>query len=253
VLQADVLFIRDTVKPQMVEDVYCYTFQPNTLVYAVPVSSAYGSRIQQAELGIAVHTIYVGTGTALGEYSAQPVNDSTFAALRPLPDVFVVNAQDAELGHVRFKEDAESDFTLAMERAFKCAQNVSAPTYEAIADMRAPLARFLNYVVREGLALNAIEYVEGFYSYLSERQAKNVDLAGARQGLEQWFRLYIAIGRAKTVVLRTMEQAQSEFGTFVKVNGDLKSTGPEGFVCTVGHKTVKLVDRNEFSRLNFAR
>lgn len=274
VLQGDVLFTRDTVREETIEGVACYTFRPNTILYAVAVASALGARIAASEIGLALHTAYVGTGTTLATASAQPIDAELFATLRSLPSVFVVNAAEPVVGSVQFSEDQESDFLLALDRA--ASHHVDESTFRTIAHepVRTYLQRYLNYLVREHLVLNALESVEEFFSFLAATQeleaAKRktvrgranvagkftdltMQLAGLRPGLEQWFRLYLAINRAKVAVLRTLEKAQSDFGTFVKVDGVWTPTGPEGFVVTVGHTTVKLVDRNEFSRLNFAR
>ncbi len=53
------------------------------------------------------------------------------------------------------------------------------------------------------------------------------------------------------MIIRKLGQASS-IGTFVPTASGFKVTGPEGYVA-VAHdgKTVKLVDRLEFSRLNF--
>ena len=67
------------------------------------------------------------------------------------------------------------------------------------------------------------------------------------------FTLHERLSAAKRVVVRKLAQA-STISTFVEVDGDLRVTGPEGFVA-VSHdgQAVKLVDRLEFSRLNFHR
>ena len=45
----------------------------------------------------------------------------------------------------------------------------------------------------------------------------------------------------------------SELNLFVKeAGGDYKVTTPEGFVAVSGRTAVKLIDRLEFSRLNFS-
>jgi hypothetical protein len=57
----------------------------------------------------------------------------------------------------------------------------------------------------------------------------------------------------KSVLLRKLQQVEG-IGTFQKTNNGYKVTTPEGFVA-IGHDggAVKLVDRLEFSRQNFAK
>ena len=59
VLQGDLMFT-DDVSTDTIEGTKYYTFQPNTIVYAVPVDSKLGSIIKKAKIGIVWHTTYSG-------------------------------------------------------------------------------------------------------------------------------------------------------------------------------------------------
>ncbi len=62
---------------------------------------------------------------------------------------------------------------------------------------------------------------------------------------------YLNLIQAKMLVVGKLNQIGS-MGQFVRQgNGDLKATAPEGFVAIGTNGAVKLVDRLEFSRLNF--
>ena len=67
VLQGDLMFT-DDVETTKIEGVSYYTFQPNTIVYAVPVDSKLGSIINKSKIGIVWHTTY--TGNALEDMKA---------------------------------------------------------------------------------------------------------------------------------------------------------------------------------------
>ena len=43
-----------------IDDVDYYTYQPNTIVYAVPKKSDLGKKINKAKIGIVFHTTYTG-------------------------------------------------------------------------------------------------------------------------------------------------------------------------------------------------
>ena len=75
------------------------------------------------------------------------------------------------------------------------------------------------------------------------------------QKMEREFKMLIAtymnLQAAKQIVVDKMNKIQS-LGSFVRQpNGDLKATTPEGFVAISSKGAVKLIDRLEFSRLNF--
>mgnify|MGYP000700534724 CR=1 FL=1 len=59
VLQGDLMFTNDVSK-QTIEGVSYYTFQPNTIVYAVPTDSDLGKVINKANIGVVWHTTYTG-------------------------------------------------------------------------------------------------------------------------------------------------------------------------------------------------
>ena len=64
--------------------------------------------------------------------------------------------------------------------------------------------------------------------------------------------IYKRIIEAKVMLLKKIQQVEN-IGTFIKTDDGYKVTAPEGFVA-IGHDggAVKLVDRIEFSRQNFA-
>lgn len=64
VVQGDVLWTPDLKREKTIDEVACWTFQPNTIVYAVPKDSSLGRRIGKADLGLALHTTYRGASLA---------------------------------------------------------------------------------------------------------------------------------------------------------------------------------------------
>ena len=67
VLQGDLMFTDDVETTKIVGSAY-HTFQPNTIVYAVPIDSDLGKKIKRAKIGIVFHTTY--TGDALQDMKA---------------------------------------------------------------------------------------------------------------------------------------------------------------------------------------
>ena len=50
----------DDMEPQTIDGVKYITFQPNTIVYAVPVNSDLGKTMLRSKVGIVWHTTYTG-------------------------------------------------------------------------------------------------------------------------------------------------------------------------------------------------
>ena len=59
VLQGDLMFT-DDVSTETIDGKSFYTFQPNTIVYAVDVNSDFGKKIKNAKIGVVWHTTYKG-------------------------------------------------------------------------------------------------------------------------------------------------------------------------------------------------
>ena len=87
VLQGDLLFTDDK-DTRRVNNEQCVTFQPNTIVYAIPVSGDLGKRALRAKLGIVFHTTYVGP--TLSDLNAQFGAD--VSKLQDDPDVMVFSS-----------------------------------------------------------------------------------------------------------------------------------------------------------------
>jgi hypothetical protein len=65
--------------------------------------------------------------------------------------------------------------------------------------------------------------------------------------------IYKRVIELKLAIVRKLQQVESIVGTFIKSESGYQVMNPEGFVA-IGHDggAVKLVDRLEFSRQNFA-
>ena len=92
-----------------------------------------------------------------------------------------------------------------------------------------------------------------------ETQSKKADLfvkdlnllVSNKKQFKMLIATYMNIQVAKMMLIKKMNQI-SRLNMFVDMgNGDYKVTVPEGFVAISGREAVKLVDRLEFSKLNF--
>jgi len=60
VYQGDLMFTKGDIKVATIDGEKYFTFQPNTIVYAVPVDSNLGAQIRRATIGVVWHTTYTG-------------------------------------------------------------------------------------------------------------------------------------------------------------------------------------------------
>lgn len=273
VFQGDALYTRSTLKAQAIDGRTHLTFQPNTIMYAVDQDSDLGRRIMASKFGIVVHTMYTGTGT-LANYSASPISPAAFASMKPGSEVVVLDAAFDDLsGTVTFTAQEQADFALALSEAESWAR-LDGRVFATILQepLHAYLQQFINAQVRQNKSINPEQVVTEFQVYLAQLESK--ELAGKksdagqqkvkdkfgdvltqvrnnRKGLINWFTLHNAVARAKNIVVRKLGQA-SKVASFVATPTGYAVTGPEGFVAVARNgKAIKLVDRLEFSRLNF--
>lgn len=274
ILQGDLLFT-DDVTPQTVEGRTYLTFRPNTIVYAIDTASDLAKRIQRAAVGLVIHTMYSGSGTAIGTYRPSPIAPAVFASLKKTPRVVVIDRTfDDVSGTVSFTESEDADFELALARITQLSRSVSPKTFTmfATSPLHELVQMFINAQVRGGVSTSGAALYADLLVFLGTRKQKELasrktqaaqdritqqyaillqDLMSAKRECTNWFTLHNAIAAAKTMVVRKLGQA-SRIGTFLPTSNGLVVTGHEGYVA-VSHtgKMVKIVDRLEFSRANF--
>lgn len=273
VYQGDAIFTKSSVTVETIDGVTYYVFRPNTITYAVDVNSDLGNRIVAADFGIVLHTMYTGKGT-LAAMSAKPITPTAFSSLKRVSGLLVIdNTFDDLSGTITFTTGERSDFTLAFQSAQDAAK-LSARFYETILapPLHEYLQQFINAQVRQNKQADAGRTVSGLFAFLHDSMEKEVNTKKSAEGqqrirekfddivqevrnisslLTQWFALHQAIARTKNIVVQKLNQA-SKIATFVSTPNGYKVTGPEGYVaCGHDGRMIKLVDRMEFSRLNF--
>lgn len=274
ILQGDLMFTRSDLKTETIDGQKMVTFQPNTIVYAVPKESALAKTILAAQIGIVFHTAYVGsTMNALQASYTVDVN-----ALTQTKDVWFRDASLNTIAGGTFLSTTEqADVKLILSTAGSTLKRMSTKALNEIALSplyQAQVKQFINAMVKQGTGLNnsPLLYdllIKRLDAQLSEAilDAKKEDTRkkrvlekmvvmrfykAHREVLLDLFRFMYLITTAKMVIVRKLQQLQS-MGTFLKTETGFTVTNPEGFVA-VSQKTgqaLKLIDRLEFSRANF--
>ena len=273
VLQGDLMFTSDK-KSASINGKSHITFTPNTLTYAVESRSQLGRQIASARLGIVFHTKY--TGSELSEMSASfNIDDSDF---KSSPSVWAQKAEFQNIG-------GAANFTLREKEQFRKLINKARgsltqsrnimndiQTGKKALGIDTELRKFFNSQVKTGSMPNVETAYNKFFYHLGREYGKPIDkmktldgqskkagqfmdavdyLMKNKQQVKMMIATYYNLNAAKMMVVGKLNQIGS-LGQFVKQgNGDYKATAPEGFVAVGTKGAVKLVDRLEFSKLNF--
>ena len=288
VLQGDLMFTAEDLTTAIIEGQEYYIFTPNTITYAVPVDSTLGDRIAAAKIGIVFHTAYEGSTVADMQASfgasvagLTPTNSVWFddafykdltgrASLTPAEDAKIKNTLLAAA--TTFRKIDEKDFNRII---FTGRTNKTGDEeYTEFANYIKP---FVNNMVRGGEQVgNPTAFLKNFLIFYNGKQEAEIaklkggpDSAAAQARIQKIkekekfmadnsntllgiLAIYKRIIEAKVMLLKKIQQVEN-IGTFIKTDDGYKVTAPEGFVA-IGHDggAVKLVDRIEFSRQNFA-
>lgn len=280
VLQGDLMFT-DDVNTETIDGVKYYTFQPNTIVYAVPTDSALGKQIKSAKIGVVWHTTY--QGDELQSMSAK--FGANISSLQTTPSVWMDDAtyKDVSGSAVMTKEETEN-LTKHVSNAGKTFHTIKAPLFRSFIDMQnsftgnmtgASLKTYNNSKVRVGEPIsNPKLHAQGYLTWVENAFQKNIDKIKTEKrkqeleikkqetirelkkhviNIENIITFQNHIIAAKMEILKKLNSIKQLTNTFIKTANGFKVTSPEGYVAIdrISGDAVKLVDRMEFSFNNF--
>jgi len=280
VLQGDLMFTDDVEKTTIDGDKF-YTFQPNTIVYAVPVDSKLGSIINRAKIGIVWHTTY--TGTALEDMKASfGVNIS---GLKNSSSVWMDDATYKDTsGKSTFTSTETEKVTAILSDVGKTFQRINGPQLRKFIALQesmtgaiagASLKTYNNSKVRAGEKIKQPnQHAKGYEKWVEISIQKQIDKAKSPAGKKKYENIQKEYMRevkkytgmlvqlitfqnllvdAKMVIVKKLNSVKGLTDTFIKTANGFKVTNPEGYVAIdrVSGGAVKLVDRMEFSFNNF--
>lgn len=272
VLQGDMMFTQEDLENKTIDGKQYVTFQPNTIVYAVPMESA--QRILSSKMGIVFHTTY--SGKTMEDMSA-----SFSVNLRGLAKTSDVWYSDAEYrdtsGSINFNKKETDAITKVLSQAGKTFHSLKSEFLSMISqddEIKTMIKTYNNTKVRTGQKItNTRMHTKGLIEYVYDKLKKEVDKVKRPQNkrikqqnmdrlmkefrsnssqLVKIFDMQNLLVDAKEMVIRKLEKSKGLMDLFIRTENGYKVTQPEGFVAIdkLG-KAVKLVDRLEFSRANF--
>jgi len=274
VLQGDLLFTDDK-KRATIGGERMITFQPNTIVYAVPENSNLGKKINRAKIGIVFHTEYTGATTA--DMNASFGVDIT--NFNNVPDVYAATATFSDAsGQAVFTTAELQKYTAAVNKAegsLKQASkflNILGETGQGKFLLSTLFKQFFNTYIRQGKSIpNVNRVIQEFSVYYDTLLQKEIDSKKTVAAKDKYVKIqkeglkfietnkrsiyftiasYANLQAAKELVIRKLEKVKT-LGTFLRTEDGYKVTAPEGFVAIRSGQALKLVDRLEFSRANF--
>ena len=288
VAQGDMLYGgKEDVKTVDIDGEPNLVFKPNTITYAVPTNSDLGKQIASTEFGIVWHTEYPG-GPTLADTTAKFGFDSS--VLGQTSGLWHRDALIKDLsGTVTFTKAESDDILGSIKEADTYLKSINADTFKWLqtgADVGSSLKRsgesgmeFLtqlkahaNNQVRQGKFDEPTKFAKDFVTKYVNFWTKQIDDVSSQKAIDTKtkimvdgvktikenipqiiavYDLYLKLIEAKVKIIRKLEQIR-QIGTFIQDENGLTLTGEEGFVAVdrMG-SALKLVDRLEFSRLNF--
>lgn len=278
VAQGDLLFTKGDIKSATIEGENYIVFKPNTITYAVPADSDLAKQMLSAEIGIVFHTEYAG-GPTLADTKATFGFDS--GSLGTTPSVWYRDATIKDLSGTVTLTNAESaDIMGAISEADNYLKGIDAETFTWLErgtdvigkDFVQQLKAHVNNQVRQGAFDEPTKFAQGFVEKYINYMTKTIEKYKtpakqdeAREKMVQGVKfikehvpqivsvydLYLKIIEAKVKLLSKLSTI-SQIPTFIETENGYAVTGEEGFVAVdrLGN-ALKLVDRLEFSRLNF--
>ena len=280
VLQGDLMFT-DDIEDDNIDGVAYHTFQPNTIVYAVPKTSELGKKINKAKIGIVFHTTY--TGEELQDMKASFGAD--ISGLTKTSSVWMDDATYKDTsGKSTFTATETDKVTAILSQVGKSFQRINASKLRSFIKLQesmtgalagASLKTYNNSKVLAGEKINNPgAHAKGYEKWVEMSIQKQIDKAKSPAGKKKYENIqkeYIREVRkhtgnlkeiitfqnllveAKMLIVKKLNSVKGLTDTFIKTANGFKVTNPEGYVAIdrVSGGAVKLVDRMEFSFNNF--
>ena len=280
VLQGDLMFT-DDVSKETIDGVSYYTFQPNTIVYAVPVDSSFGKIINNAKIGVVWHTTY--TGKELQDMKAS--FGANISGLRKPSTVWMDDATYKDTsGRSTMTATETTKVTKSLSLAGLTFRKINSSMLTKFLRLQdsmtgalagASLKTYNNSKVRVGEKItNPKQHSQGYVKWVEMSIQKQIDKAKSDKGKAKYtniqkeymrevskhvnnltqiitFQNHLVDGKME--IVKKLNSVKGLTDTFIKTSNGFKVVNPEGYVAIdrVSGGAVKLVDRMEFSFNNF--
>jgi len=280
VLQGDLMFTN--LETEKIDGTSYYTFQPNTIVYAVPVDSDLGKQMNKAKIGVVWHTTYTGDELQ----SMQASFGANISGMTQTSDIWMDDATYKDVaGKATMTQTETEAVTASLSNAGKTFRKVDSGLLKKFLSLQentfskgnlagGSLKTYNNSKVRQGEKItNPSSHAAGYIKWVEDTFQKQIDklktpakkkeLETKKKEVVRELKKHIRnlasiiefqnyIVDAKMGIIKKLNSVK-QIGTFIRTSNGFKVTDGEGYVAidrTTGG-AVKLVDRMEFSFNNF--
>jgi len=265
----------DDKKTEQIDGDRMITFRPNTITYAANPNTELGKKITRAKIGIVFHTKYTGDSldNLNASFNVSPRDFQTGG------DAWAERAEFQDIsGAASLSQSERSQYDAFVRRAEGSLKKAG-----AIADkiqsgkktlmIDTEFMKFFNNYVKQGRNIPSVEkayddYLAHLDSEFSKAYGKVTTQKAINKKTEMWaeqiffiiknkvdikmlIATYMNLPAAKFILVGKMKKVSSLRLFVDRRGGDYVATTPAGFVAIVNDKATKLIDRMEFSKLNF--
>jgi hypothetical protein len=282
VYQGDLMFTKEDLSKEKIDGVSYITFQPNTIVYAVPATSSLAKKIRKSKIGIVWHTTYTGDTI---ENMTSSFGKSIISKMRSVSSVWMDDATYKDVsGKATFNSKETDKITAILSQTGSTFQRINAPMLTKFLKLQdsltgvlvgASLKTYNNSKVRAGQKIsNPKQHAVGYIKWVEMSVQKQIDKVKSSAGKAKYTKIQKEYMRefskltntltmvltfqnllldAKMQIVNKLNSVKGLTDTFIKTSNGFKVTNPEGYVAIdrVSGNAVKLVDRMEFSFNNF--
>ena len=274
VLQGDMMFTKGDIQEKTIDGEDYIIFQPNTIVYAVPVESKLAKTMMAAQLGVVFHTAYIGKTLETMKASF----NIDIGHLQTTKDVWFRDASFTDAsGSVTFTAEETRSITTVLSDAGRSLASINPMTLNRISasDVYSTYIKtFNNTKIREGKKItNTREHTRELLAWIETKLNKAIQeskredtkqkritekneimrfFRGSANDIVAMLDFMNHLVDAKLMIVRKLESIRS-IGTFIRTDDGYRVTAPEGFVAVdrLQGNAVKLIDRLEFAHANF--
>lgn len=269
IYQGDVMFVKGTSKSQKQETIdgeKCVTFYPNTIKYVIPASSAsLYKEISNAKIGVGFHTKL--SGKNISSLSPKFGVELQEEGLKSTSNVFMM---DANIRNITSELKAPTQLKAFIKTRIAILKNiassVSEEDYESIKPFINSIEPYVNSIIKNP-NLNIDSTVKKMIDNVKEKSKQGLKSEKAQNQREEIVSknqviirkiliAYKILWQIKTELVKYFNSLSGKMKTMMKMpNGEFKVSPLEGFVAinTGKNRVVKLVDRLNFSRMNFVK
>ena len=277
VIQGDLMFTSEDKKQESIDGQELITFKANTITYGIPKDHPIGKEVSQAKIGVVFHTHYNGTsldtmsaaaGAPVDQFSKTtdvavikndtPINDVAMDKMHL--QTFTNNVREIEsmckksgdfLDHLVDNMGTTGDKKFHVASYLKQFFNAEIRGGKSIGNAQTTLKALGEFYHSKMMAI--IDKLKADKTIMQRRQQMYTGMQYLEDNADKFtamLTLYTKIIECKDLVMAQLDHLET-FKTYVQTDMGYKVTNPEGYVLHHNGDMIKLVNRIEFSYINF--